>query len=70
MLYALILTTYIYGYHTVAVAQTTTSGFTTEQACRNAGNVARSGISGIVNDPGTGNYSKTAITFQCAPLSL
>lgn len=68
MLYALILTTIISGKYveSATVAQTTTPGFTSEQACENAGRVAQSkAITGI------GRYNEYAIvTFQCAKLSV
>ena len=65
MIYALILTTYLFGpFNTspVAVTQTSTPGFTSEQACKNAGRVAQAGA---VQTEGHGN--KTVITYQCAP---
>lgn len=66
MLYALILTTYLYGSFDkspVAVTQTSTPGFTTEQACKNAGRVAQAGAVQT-------SSRKTIIIYQCAPLSL
>lgn len=68
MLYALILTTIMTGkYHDFpTVAQTSTPGFTSEQACKNAGEVARRGA-----PSGLGRYDSFAIVvYQCAPLSL
>jgi len=68
MIYALILTTYLYGpfdSSPVAVTQTSTPGFTTEQACKNAGRVAQAGA---VSSPIHGR--QTVITYQCAPLSI
>lgn len=68
MLYALILTTYMTGkYNDVpTVTQSTTYGFTTEQACVNAGKVAVSKA-----PSGLGRYENYAvITYQCAPLSI
>lgn len=68
MLYALILTTYMTGKHNdvPTVAQSTTYGFTTEQACINAGKAAVSKAPSML-----GRYENFAvITYQCAPLSI
>lgn len=68
MLYVLILTTYISGVFNdyPAVSQSSTPGFTTEEACKNAGEVARSGA-----PKNMGRYNAFAIvTYQCAPLSI
>jgi len=68
MLYVLILTTYMTGqYNDVpTVAQTVVPGFTSEQACKNAGEVARRGA-----PSGLGRYDDYAlVTYQCAPLSI
>lgn len=70
MIYALILTIYMsggpggYNESSVAVSQSTTLGFTTEQACKNAGEVARAGR------PNFSDKKTAFITYQCAPLSL
>lgn len=69
MLYVLILTTYMFYPHTgnvysVAVSQTTTSGFTTEQACKNAGRVAAEGA------PRELGMHRVTTTFQCAALNI
>lgn len=66
MIYALILTTYMFGSFDkspVAIAQTSTSGFTTEQACKNAGKIAQSGA---VQAPS----QTTVVTYQCSAMSL
>lgn len=69
-MYALILTIYMsggtggYNESAVAVSQSSTVGFTTEQACKNAGEVARSGR------PNFSDKKSAFITYQCAPLSL
>ncbi len=71
MLYTLILTTYLVGNFNempAAVMQTSTPGFTTEQACNNAGKVAINGApSGFKTAVGT---LRVSVTYQCAPLSL
>lgn len=69
MLYALILTTYMFypnpgNVYSVAVAQTSTPGFTTEQACQNAGQVA------IKGSPKELGKHRVATIYQCAPLNL
>lgn len=68
MLYTLILTTYMYGEFQkspMAVAQTSTPGFTTHQACINAGKVAQAGR------PNIGSHEQSVlIVYQCAPLSI
>lgn len=68
MLYALILTTYMTGkYNDVpTVTQSSTYGFTTEQACINAGKEAVSKA-----PSGLGRYDNSAVvTYQCAALSI
>ena len=68
LVYVLILTTYMAGglqSRPVAVAQTVVSGFTTEQACKNAGKTAAKGAPTTVG----GGHSVT-VTYQCSPLSL
>lgn len=68
MLYTLILTIYLTGQYNDAptVAQSSTPGFTSQQACTNAGKVAQAGAV-----KGMGRYDTYAIiTYQCAPLSL
>ena len=70
MIYALILTIYMtgggggYSEHSVAVSQSSTVGFTTEQACKNAGEVARAGRLQF------SDKRNTYVTYQCAPMSL
>jgi hypothetical protein len=68
MVYALILTTFMYGTFSkspMAVTQTSTIGFTTQQACINAGQVAKAGT------PNIGSSEQSVIiTYQCAPLSV
>lgn len=66
MLYALILTTYMYGdfdNRPAAVTQTSTPGFTSEQLCVNAGKVAQAG-----SLKGTDHH--VVVLYQCAPLTL
>lgn len=68
MLYVLILTTYMTGkYNDVpTVTQSSTYGFTSQQACKNAGEIARKGA-----PSGLGRYDNYAVvTYQCAPLSI
>lgn len=68
MLYVLILTTYMTGQYNDAptVAQSSTYGFTSEQACKNAGEVARQGAPSDL-----GRYNNFAlVTYQCSPLSI
>lgn len=68
MIYALILTTYVFGSFQkspMAVEQTSTVGFTTEQACVNAGKVAKAGAV----RPSAGEQ-KTVVTYLCVPLSV
>lgn len=68
MIYALILTTYMFGEFQkspMAVAQTSTPGFTSKLACENAGKVAQAGALEL-----SSNEQKVAITYQCAPLSI
>jgi len=63
MLYALILTTYMYGSFNkspMAVTQTTTPGFTSQQMCIDAGRVAQAGTPNI----GSGEQA-VLITYQC-----
>ena len=71
LVYVLILTTYIAGDHQsrpVAVAQTSISGFTTEQACKSAGKAAAQGAPTSIGHPRFG--SQVTVTYQCSPLSL
>lgn len=68
LVYVLILTTYMTGkYNDVpTVAQTVIPGFTTEQACKNAGRVAQNGAPANL-----GRYDNYAVvTYQCSPLNL
>lgn len=74
MFYVLILTTYLTQASTsypnnagqsYAIAQSTTTGFTTEQACKNAG------IQAVQNKPPVLGYDRAiTVTFQCSSLSL
>lgn len=68
MIYALILTTYMFSSAQkgpAAVTQTSTVGFTTAQACKNAGKVARAGAIGLDDSD-----KRVVITYQCAPLEI
>lgn len=68
MVYALILTTYIFGIFNsspVAVTQTSTPGFTNEKLCKNAGKIAQAGA---VQPPS--NSQQTVVTYLCVPLTL
>lgn len=74
MFYVLILTTFLTpsssaypgnAGQSFAVAQTSTPGFTTEQACRNAGEKA------VANKPYADGYErKITVTYQCSPLNV
>ncbi|MNF89642.1 hypothetical protein D3C85_832440 [compost metagenome] len=70
MIYALIITIYMsggtagYGESPVAVSQSSTVGFTTEQSCKNAGEVARAGR------PNFPDKRSAIITYQCAALNI
>jgi len=68
MIYALILTTYLFGSFQkspMSVTQTSTPGFTSEQACKNAGKIAQAGA---VQPPSS--EQQTVVTYLCVPLSL
>lgn len=69
-MYALILTTYLVGNFSempAALAQTTTPGFATKQACESSGQVAINGApSGFVVTVGK---IKIHSTYQCAALN-
>ena len=74
MLYVLILTTYLtagsnsypgIAGQAYAVTQSSTIGFATEQACKNAGEQA------VTNKPSVHGYDRAiTVTFQCSPLNI
>ena len=71
MLYTLILTTYLVGNFNempASIMQTSTPGFTSEQACKNAGDVARNGAPSKFSV--TVGTLRVHVTYQCAPMSV
>ena len=74
MLYVLILTTFLTPSsntypgnvgQSFAITQSAVHGFTTEQACKNAGQQA------VNNKPSADGYERRiTITYQCSPLSV
>lgn len=67
-IYVLILTTFMYGSYQkspVAVAQTSTPGFTTQQACINAGKAAQANLITL-----PAQEQNAIVTYLCVPLSI
>lgn len=66
-IYVLILNTFMYGSYqkSPAVAQTSTPGFTTQQACINAGKAAQENLITL-----PAHEQNVVATYLCVPLSI